>query len=88
MARDRGQVNRMLSGVSIAKGEALPRGTRLFHGDVEVGQVTTSVRSPRLDQVIALAYLKRGHQDAGLELVVEPATDGRPAVVAALPFIQ
>jgi folate-binding protein YgfZ len=87
MARDRGQVNRMLVGVKVASGEALPRGSRLFQGDAEVGQVTSSVRSPRLDEVIALAYLKRGNQEPGLELTVEPATDGRRAVVVALPFI-
>jgi len=87
MARDRGQVNRLLLGVKMATGEPLPRGARLFKGEAEVGQVTSSVRSPRLDHVIALAYLKRGFQEPGLELVVDPATDGRPAIVSALPFI-
>jgi folate-binding protein YgfZ len=87
MARDRGQVNRLLLGVKVAAGEPLPRGTRLFKGDEEIGLVTSSVRSPRLGQVIALAYLKRGNQEPGLEMIVEPATDGRQAVVAALPSI-
>jgi folate-binding protein YgfZ len=87
MARDRGQVNRTLLGVKTASGEALAPGSRLFRGDAEVGQVTSSVRSPRLDQAIALAYLKRGNQEPGLELAVEPATDGRRALVANLPFI-
>jgi aminomethyltransferase len=59
----------------------------LFNGDAEVGQVTSSALSPRLGQVIALAYLKRGHQEPGLELVVEPASDGRKAIVAKLPFL-
>jgi folate-binding protein YgfZ len=55
MARDRGQVNRVLLGVKVAAGDALPRGTRLFKGEEEVGQVTSSMHSPRLGQVIALA---------------------------------
>jgi folate-binding protein YgfZ len=87
MARDRGQVNRMLMGVKVASGSVLPRGAKLFSGAAEVGEVTSSVYSPRLGQVIALAYLKRGFQASGLELVINPATDGRGAVVANLPFI-
>jgi folate-binding protein YgfZ len=87
MARDRGQVNRTLLGVKAAGADALARGVRLFNGAAEVGQVASSALSPRLGQVIALAFLKRGHQEPGLELVVEPATDGRKAVVAKLPFL-
>lgn len=86
MARDRGQVNRLLMGIRIASGEPLVRGTRLFRGNEDVGQVTTSVFSPRLNQVIALAYLRRGSWDAGTEMVVEPTTDGRTAIACTLPF--
>jgi len=86
MARDRGQVNRLLMGVKVATGEPLPRGTKLFRDGAEVGQVTSSVFSPMLGHAIALAYLRRGSWDAGTELIVEPNTDGRVAVAAALPF--
>lgn len=86
MARDRGQVNRTLLGVKFAAGEPLPPGTRLFHGDQEAGQTTSSIRSPRLNHVVAFAYLRRGCQDAGMELKVEPGEDGRTAVVCSLPF--
>jgi folate-binding protein YgfZ len=86
MARDRGQVNRSLMGVKVRDSEPLAPGTRLFRGDEEVGQVTSSVLSPRLGQVIALSYLRRGSWDAGTEVAIEPATDGRAAVVCALPF--
>jgi tRNA-modifying protein YgfZ len=86
MARDRGQINRTLLGVRLSEGDPLMPGTRLFHGDVEAGQTTSSVRSPSLGQVVALAYLKRGHQEPGTELTVEPAGDGRKAIVSALPF--
>jgi tRNA-modifying protein YgfZ len=85
MARDRGHVNRTLLGIKVATGEAIPRGARLFHGSDEVGQVTSSVTSPRLG-AIALAYLKRGSQEPGTALTIEPATDGRQGVVASLPF--
>ncbi|MBI3410019.1 MAG: aminomethyl transferase family protein [Planctomycetes bacterium] len=87
MARDRGQVNRTLLGVKVDEGEPLPTGTKLFKDDVEAGQTTSSVRSPRLDQVIALAYLRRGYQDPGMELSTEPARPGRKAFVSPLPFV-
>lgn len=86
MARDRGQVNRLLMGVKVAAGERLAAGAKLFRGNDEVGQVSSSVFSPRLGQVIALAYLRRGNWEAGTELVVDPKIDGRTVVVAALPF--
>jgi folate-binding protein YgfZ len=87
MARDRGQINRRLGGVVMPDGDALPKGTRLFKGDAEVGEVTSSVRSPRVGQAIALAYLKRGFQEPGLELTVGSAT-GTRSIVAQLPFIK
>ena len=86
MARDRGQVNRLMMGVKVATGEPLAKGTKLFRGNDEVGHATSSVFSPRVGQVIALAYLRRGSWDPGTELVVDPKTDGRAAVVSALPF--
>ena len=81
MARDRGQVNRLLMGLKVADGTPLAPGTKAFRANEEVGQVTSSVVSPRFG-VIALAYLRRGNGDVGTELT----TDGRSAVVCALPF--
>ena len=86
MARDRGQVNRVLMGVLCGDGPALAAGTKLHQGETEVGHITSSVVSPRLGQAIALAYLRRGHQEPGMKLAVEPAPAGRTAVVSALPF--
>jgi len=86
MARDRGQVNRLFMGIKVASGEALNAGAKLYRNNDEVGQVTSSVFSPRLKCVIALAYLRRGSWDAGTEVVIDAATDGRTGVVCALPF--
>jgi tRNA-modifying protein YgfZ len=88
MARDRGQVNRTLIGVAAASDGLLPVGGRLFKGGEEVGQITSATESPRLRKAIALAYLRRGSQQPGMELVVEPETDGRTVTVCALPFID
>jgi tRNA-modifying protein YgfZ len=86
MARDRGQVNRQLMGIKVAQAPALAGGAKLYRGNEEVGEVTSSVFSPRLGQVIALVYLRRGNWDAGTELVINPNSDGRIGVVATLPF--
>src|SRR5262249_129642 len=86
MARDRGHVNRTLLGLTVAGDQVLAPGTRLLHNGAEAGQVTSSVFSPRHGQVIALAYLKRGAQEPGTPLTVEWESDGRTAVVSALPF--
>src|SRR5207249_7728705 len=63
MARDRGHVNRALLGLKLSGGPA-PAGTKLFREGKEVGQVTSSVVSPRLGP-IALAYLRRGNWEPG-----------------------
>jgi folate-binding protein YgfZ len=88
MARDRGHINRTLMGVQAPSDGLLPEGGRLFSGKEEVGQITSSTESPRVRQVIALAYLRRGNQKPGTTLTVEPETDGRTVTVCALPFIQ
>jgi folate-binding protein YgfZ len=84
MARDRGHVNRLLSGV---KGDAVAAGMRLFKDGNEVGQVTSAVSSPRLGP-IGLAYLKRGHWEPGTVLTTAADADGASVTVAALPFIS
>jgi folate-binding protein YgfZ len=85
MARDRGQVNRLLLGVKIADGSPPPHGAKLFQDAAEVGAITTSVVSPRRG-VIGLAYIRRGHQTPGTLLQVETADGKRSAEVSSLPF--
>ena len=85
MARDRGHVNRTLLGLVIREGGPVPRGAKVFRDEEEVGQVTSSVRSPHLGP-IALAYLRRGSQEPGTRVAVEAEDGRRAAEVAALPF--
>jgi tRNA-modifying protein YgfZ len=83
MARDRGQVNRTLMGVTFADSmDPCVPFSKLFVGETEVGLVTSSAWSPRFKQVLALAYLRRGTQQPGTEVVC----DGRKGVLAGLPF--
>lgn len=86
MARDRGQVNRTFLGVT-TDGEPLTPGARLMQGETEVGQATSSVVSVRLGKPIALAYLRRGFQTPGTQLVAYPPGTGQPVLVCTLPFV-
>ncbi len=69
MARDRaGHVNRAFLGMKVLDGGPLPAGTKLFREGQEVGQVTSSCHSPRLELPVALGYLKWKHQEPGTRL--------------------
>jgi glycine cleavage system T protein len=86
--RDLGHINRLLLGLNVEGGEPVPRGVKLLQGGKEVGQVTSSVVSPAMGSVIALAYVRRGWQEPGTALEVEAAGGRWPASVVALPFIS
>jgi folate-binding protein YgfZ len=86
MARDRGHVNRTLLGLTLPEGGPAPAGAKVWRGEQEAGQVTSSVFSPRLGKAVALAYLRRGHQEPGTALEVEADGGRRPAVVTPLPL--
>jgi len=85
MARDRaGFVNRAFLGVKVLEGGPLAAGAKLFRDAAEVGLVTSSIHSPRLQAPVALAYIRRGHQDPGLRLEADAPAGRRP--VEVLPF--
>jgi len=92
--RTYGHVNRSLVGLRFAQASAgckadvgpVPPGAKLYQAGKEAGQVTSSVLSPRLGAVIALAYVRRGCQEPGTVLEVE--VDGKrfSAEVVSLPL--
>jgi folate-binding protein YgfZ len=84
--RTYGHVNRSLVGLKLAGDGPVPSGAKLFRAGQEVGQVTSSVLSPRLGSAIALAYVRRGNQEPGTALEVEAAGEQITATVVPLPF--
>jgi aminomethyltransferase len=67
--------------------EPLPKkGDKLFHGEREVGVITSIVTSPRLKRTIALGYARREVSQIGTQLTV--GTEGGPGKtrVVGLPF--
>jgi folate-binding protein YgfZ len=85
--RDLGHVNRTLVGLKLTGEKAVARGTKLLRDGKEVGQVTSSVVSPRLGTAIALAYVRRGSHEPGTRLQVTGADGTQEAEVVSLPFV-
>jgi folate-binding protein YgfZ len=90
MARDRaGHVNRAFLGLKgLNPEDQLPPGSKLFHDGQEVGVVTSSCQSPRLDAPVALAYLKWKHQEPGMRMEAETPEGRKPVEVVGLPPVN
>ena len=96
MHRGQGRVARRLVGLTLSSSggdaegaESLPfAGSVVCRGDVEVGRVTSAVRSPTLGHPIALGYVPRELADElGAELDVAAEHGRVRGVVTALPFV-
>jgi len=76
-----GHVNRELRRLSFTSELRTPpaHGEKLFQGAKEVGQVTSTVFSPRQDCVVALGYVRREANAAGTKLVLR-TNSGESAV--------
>jgi len=85
-SRDLGHVNRTLLGVKIQAASAMTSGAKLVREGQEVGRITSSAYSPRLQTAIALAYIRRGNQEPGTMLHLDHNATQIAAEVASLPF--
>lgn len=77
----RGRPRRYLTGLLL---------NRAVRGDVTVdgktvGRITTSVNSPGLNRIIALALMRRGYHEVGQRVAL---SDNSEAEVVALPFVK
>ena len=85
--RSFGHVNRTLHGLLLSDKRVVEPGTKVFRESEEVGAITSSTISPRLDRAIALAYLRRGHDALETKLTLGAANSNLGAVVSNLPFL-
>jgi glycine cleavage system T protein len=86
--RWRGHVNWHLVGFEI-EGEGLPEsGDRVFHGEREIGHITSSALSPTLKRVIALGYIRREFMEPGTGVIIKTNDKSRSAEVVRMPFIR
>jgi len=82
--RGHGRIAKKLVGL-VLHGELVPpRDAAVRAGDRDIGHVTSSVRSPTLNQPIVLAYLQRDFVAPGTTVSV----GGSRAVVTELPFVR
>lgn len=72
-----------LSGRRIAR-----EGSLLYHGDMEVGRVTSGTFSPTLEKSIAMAYVPTELAETGTRLEVDIRGQREPATVTPLPFYR
>lgn len=85
--RTYGHVARALRGLRLSGDAALPeKGDRLFHGDQEVGTITSATVSPTLGSTLALGYVRREHNAIGTALEVATRTGRFAADIVNLPF--
>lgn len=86
--RTYGQVAKALRGLRLANDlKNLPlKGDKLFHGEREVGYITSSVHSPDSKVNIALGYVRREANKIGLELTLQSADHKSTAAIVELPF--
>jgi len=88
MATYRGHVSKKLSGIAVS-GEIVPaRGDVVEKDGKEIGTITSSLRSPSLDSVIALAHIKYGFFEPGNEVQVVSEVGKIPASIVELPFYK
>jgi len=85
--RSRGHVNRKLCGLMIEGSQPAESGAPLYAAEKEVGQITSSVVSPRVRRVIALGYVHKDFWQLGSELSIHRGGSKAGATVTSLPFL-
>jgi glycine cleavage system T protein len=85
--RSRGHVNRKLAGIILKGPSAASRGDKIRSEGKEIGRVTSSVFSPRLNHPIALGYVHRGYLQTGTGVSIERDGAEIAGTVTDLPFV-
>jgi len=83
-----GHVNKQLTGLTL-EGDVLPnQGDEIFQETKKVGTVTSAVKSPHLEKIIVMAYLKTTAASPGTALEVKVSGKQTEAKVVGLPFYE
>ena len=85
-----GHVNKEIRGLILADDlRSFPaKGDRLFHGEKEVGCVTSAVKSPALNANIALGSVRREADAPGTELILRGHSGHTRVLITELPFLK
>ncbi|MCH8030153.1 MAG: aminomethyl transferase family protein [Candidatus Dadabacteria bacterium] len=83
----RGHVNWHLVGFEVDGDGLPPAGTKLVHGEKEIGRITSAAYSPALEGVIALGYIRRELREPGTVVRLSEGSGDRAAKVVKTPFV-
>ncbi len=87
--KHRGHVAKKLTGIVFENEHQVEKDAKIFSvGDQEIGRVTSTAFSPRLNRTIALAYLKYDYLEPGTEGKVSAQGEEFAASVVELPFVR
>jgi folate-binding protein YgfZ len=86
--RSRGHVNKKLSGIVLEGTAPAERGNRIYAGEKEIGEITSSVISPHLNAPIALAYVHRDFLNPGTPVVCREKEKSIQGKIVELPFYR
>ena len=83
----RGHANQKLMGIRLKSSSIPIPGTIVMSDHSDVGRITSAQYSPGLQEVIALAFLKRGFFSPGTKIHIAEGTEDVTGVVVKTPFI-
>ena len=87
--KHRGHVAKKLAGLVLETTATVAAGTKVFSTDgPEIGRLTSSTVSPRLDRTIALGYVKYDYLAPGTQVIIAAGDQQLPAKVTELPFVR
>ncbi len=86
--RDRGHVNRHLSGLVLDGVAVPPAGAAVLDGEIEVGRLTSAAWSPGRRRPVALGFVRHQQAEPGSALTVRWDRGTAPARVTSLPMPQ
>jgi len=87
--KHRGHVAKKLTGIVLENEHQVEKDAKIFSADDrEIGRVTSTSFSPRLNRRIALAYLKYDYLAGGSEVRISIGDGAIKGAVAELPFIR
>ena len=82
----RGHTNRLLRGIEIDSEDLPNEKTAIYSGEKQIGYVTSAVKSPTLNKVIALGYVRTAFTEHGSEVKIKTENGWVNATVSSLPF--
>ncbi len=82
------KIEKRLIGIEMTEPGIARQGCRIFHGEKEIGWVTSCTMSPTLDRAIALGYVGLDFSADGTKIEVDIHNKKRHAITVSLPFYK